>query len=119
MSGEGLLDLARRYVALSEELESGRGEIAREVLNGGGGKPEVRPTLAERPGVKGSRHPNVLKATAAEEKILELLKGKPLRASEVALALDAKQSTTSERLRRLRRRGLAAPGSSGAWAVTG
>ena len=43
MSGAGLIDLARRYVALSDELETVRGEIARSVLNGGGRPPGARP----------------------------------------------------------------------------
>jgi hypothetical protein len=36
MLGAGLVELARRYVSLSDELEVVRGEIARTVLNGAG-----------------------------------------------------------------------------------
>lgn len=45
MSGEGLVELARQYVRLSDQLEAVRGEIKRVVLNGGDGSP-VFPTSA-------------------------------------------------------------------------
>jgi hypothetical protein len=53
-----LVELAGRYVALSDELAGVRGEIAKAVLNGGGGGEPVRPTPAGRPGGTGSSHPN-------------------------------------------------------------
>ena len=38
-----LVELARRYVALSDQLEAVRGEIARAVLNGAGRKENPSP----------------------------------------------------------------------------
>ena len=117
--GAGLVELARRYVTLSDELETVRSEIARAVLNGGGGKPDPHPTGAQRPGVKGSQssHPNAAKAAEAEETILNLLRERPMRMVEIMAAMESRQSTTSERLRRLRQRGLVAA-DSGAWTAT-
>jgi predicted Rossmann fold nucleotide-binding protein DprA/Smf involved in DNA uptake len=117
MAGAGLVELARKFVDLSDQLEATRGEIARAVLNGEG--PRENPTPAPRPGVKGSQssHPNAAKAAEAEETILNLLKTRPMRMAEITAATESKQSTTSERLRRLRQRGLVVL-AGGAWAAT-
>ena len=100
MAGAGLVELARKFVELSDQLEATRGEIAQAVLNGEG--PRENPTPAQRPGGKGSQsnHPNAAKAAEAEAKILELLKARPMKMAEIVAAMEAKQSTTSERLRR-------------------
>jgi Mn-dependent DtxR family transcriptional regulator len=65
--------------------------------------------------VKGSQssHPT-LAAQEAEETILNLLRDRPMRMAEVMKEMQAKQSTTSERLRRLRQRGLVVV-DGGAW----
>jgi DNA-binding IclR family transcriptional regulator len=50
---------------------------------------------------------------AADERVLALLREKPMRPSEIAKATRAKLSTTRERLRRLRKRGVVEPGEDG------
>ncbi len=115
MSGEGLVELARKYVALSDQLEAVRGQIARAVANGAAGE-AARPTQPARSS-GGSQHPNALKAAEVEARILELLKARPMRMAEIAVETEAKQSTTSERLKRMRERGLVAL-ADGAWAIT-
>jgi hypothetical protein len=103
MSSAGLVELARRFVACNDELESLREQIKLAVVNGAGeAAPGPFVGARSRPGA----HPNALKAAEPEGRILELLKAGPLRAAEIAAAMAAKQSTTSERLRRLRQRGL-------------
>ena len=91
-----------------------QGEIRKAVLNGASDM--TRPTQPARPG--GVEHPNAVAAKEAEEKILELLKAGPLRMGEIAEATAARRTTTGERLRRLRQRGLAGPVGGGAWAAT-
>jgi hypothetical protein len=115
MSSEDLVTLARRFVACNDELERLREQIKLAVVNGAGEAAPVPFVAARsRPGA----HPNALKAAEPEGRILELLKQGPMRASAIAAALEARQSTTSERLRRLRQRGLVAL-AGGAWASTG
>jgi DNA-binding IclR family transcriptional regulator len=53
-----------------------------------------------------------------EENILDLLKAGPKRLTEIAAATEAKQSTTSERMRRMCQRSLVAPVGGGAWAAS-
>jgi predicted Rossmann fold nucleotide-binding protein DprA/Smf involved in DNA uptake len=115
MSSEGLVELARRYVACSDELESLRDQIKLAVMNGG--EPAANPTSAPRRGQPTSSHPNAKASKAVEAQILELLRTKPMKAAEIAAATSAKLVTTHDRLRRLRQRGLAAP-VDGAWAAT-
>jgi hypothetical protein len=69
-----LVELARRYVSLSDQLESVRGEIAKAVLNGGGGNPEPHPTSAQRRGEKASQpSQKMVLAAEAEAKVVEVL----------------------------------------------
>ena len=82
-----------------------------------GADPNPQRPARRGPGGQAS-HPNALAAKAAEEKILGLLKAGPLKLAEIAAATQGEQSTTSERLRCLRQRGLASPGVGGAWAAT-
>jgi hypothetical protein len=105
MSGEGLVELARKYVALSDQLEAVRGQIARTVANGAAGE-AARPTQARsQPG--GSQHPNALKAAEAEALIIERLKERPgMGTAELARATDSKVNTTTERLKRMKVKGL-------------
>jgi Bacterial regulatory protein, arsR family len=113
-----LVRLAADFVRLTGELEATRASMRKLLLNGEGGKsaaPFLRPT---RPASGGSRHPNAKAAQAAEDRILELLKGGPKRLSEIAEATEAKQSTLSERMRRLRQLGQVAPAGGGAWAAS-
>ena len=79
-----LVGLARRYVALSDELESVRGEIAKAVLNGSGGKP-AHPISPARQASGGDKHPAAVKAAAEEETILKLIQDRPgMRCAELA-----------------------------------
>jgi hypothetical protein len=102
-----LVELARRYVSLSDQLESVRGEIKLAVLNGEG--PRENPTPAERPGLKRSQsnHPNAQAAAQEEARIIELIKSQPgLRSAEIARQTNAKANTTVQRLQRMESRGL-------------
>ena len=126
-----LVGLARRYVALSDELESIRGEIAKAVLNGGdpsapfvnaqrrGGKASQgsRSQLQSRQELQPSQPNHIEAAKLAEEKILSLLRERPRRMAEISSEMQARQSTTSERLRRMRDKGLVKRDGEG-WAVS-
>jgi hypothetical protein len=99
-----LVELARRYVTLSDELANVRGEIAKAVLNGGGGNEPARPTSPARQASGG--HPNAKVAQQAEAKIIEVLRSSPgLKTTEIAKAMDSKLNTTTQRLSRMRDRG--------------
>ena len=110
---EDLRVLAADYVRLSSEIEDLRRRMLSALTNGAAANP-IRPV---RTG--GGHHPKgrEAKAAEAEAEILELLKGGPKRMAEIGAATEAKQSTLSVRLRRLRQRGLAAPVGGGAWAA--
>ena len=133
MGDVGLVELARRYVALSDELEAVRGEIRRAVINGGGGAPEVHPTLggelpAKAKAAKTSKttqstHPSRdevwARSKAADEAALELLRSQSgLKTGQIAAALQANKSTTGQRMQRLADRGMAARDDSGGWSAT-
>jgi hypothetical protein len=101
MSGEGLVELARRYVAVSDELAVIRGEIRKAVLNGGAGEEPQIPFTRPARVSGGVQRP----AKEAEGAIVELLKEQPwLGTSAIAKALGAKVVTTQDRLRRLKKR---------------
>jgi DNA-binding NtrC family response regulator len=121
MSAVGdLRALAERYVTLTGEVEDVRRAMLACLTNGAGESPVVRPTSARsKPGEKGSRskHPNAQLAAEAEGQILDLLKTRPMRMAEIASEMGAKQTTTTERLRRLRERGQIVPADGGGWAV--
>jgi hypothetical protein len=116
----GLVELARRYVSLSDELESVREQIKREVLNGAGEIPQAPFVRAERPGAKGPQHPSALKAAAAEAKMLDLIRASPgMGTTALAKAAGSKTSTTIERLRRMRERGEVVGGGADGWTAPG
>ena len=107
-----LVELARRYVTLSDQLEAVRGEITRAVLNGSGGEP-VRPIQPARSS-GGGQHPNAIAAAAAEALIIERLKERPgMGTAELARASDSKVNTVAQRLQRLRARELVQGGGEG------
>ena len=119
-----LVTLAREFVKLSDQLEATRAEIAKAVLNGGGGGEPVRPTRPARaPGGKPQPQPqepqpNHLElAKQAESQILAMLKERPHRMAEISSEMKARQSTTSERLRRMREKGLIKRDGEG-WAAS-
>jgi winged helix-turn-helix DNA-binding protein len=106
MGEAGVVDLCRRLVVLTDELEVCREALKRALLNGGGG--------SERPFslVPAGR----LGAEEAEQAIVRLLGDQPgLRTAAVAAAVGAKLNTTSERLKRLRRKGEVMGGGSEGW----
>jgi hypothetical protein len=118
MSGEGLVELARRYVRCSDELASLRDQIKRAVLNGGGDPPNVPFSKPAR--ASGGSNQKAIAAAEAEQRILALLKDRPsLRTTEVAKATGAKTPTVVERLRRLQAKGLIErEDASGGWTVS-
>jgi hypothetical protein len=71
----GLVELARRYVALNDELESVRELIKRAVVNGA--EPTENPTRAERRCGNRVRIRRPFCARPAERKIIELLQQSP------------------------------------------
>lgn len=114
MSGAGLVELARRYVACSDELESLREQIKLAVVNGGGDdKPSAPFVEAGRPGRTGSRlqsqesqSQKMILAQEAEERIVELLRRTPgLKTGQIAERTASKTNTVVERLKRLRAKG--------------
>ena len=117
-----LVTLARKFVDLSDQLEAVRAEIAKAVLNGGGGATPKAPFVkAGRPGRTGSQsqHPNAILAQQAESQIIELIKTTPgLKTTEIAKETGSKVNTTTQRLARMRERGLITRGDGGSgWAA--
>ena len=121
---QNLIELAERFVRQSRELDETRAAMKRLLLNGAGDHP-VRPPPAGRPGRTGSQpqpqpqpqepQPNHLElAKQAESQTLAMLKERPHRMAEISSEMKARQSTTSERLRRLREKGLVTQ-ANGAW----
>jgi hypothetical protein len=107
-----LVALAQRYVSLSAELEETRSAMRAALMNGSDGNP----TKAGSSGLPNKRiHHEALLAQskAAEERVLALLREKPMRPSEIARVTRGKLSTTRERLRRLRKRGVVEPAADG------
>src|SRR6478672_8908666 len=79
MSNDGLVELARRFVELSDQIEDVRDQIKHAIVNGGGGKPELRPftrPVRRASGGNGS-HPSPISAAKAEQKMLEIIKATP------------------------------------------
>lgn len=111
MGDAGLVDLARRFVELSDELETVRGEIKRAVLNGAGENRPFSPAVRQRPAGKA--------AEEAEKAIVKVLEDKPnLGTSALAKATSASVNTTKERLKRLRAKGTVTGGGAEGWRTT-
>ena len=116
MSGEGLVELARRYVACSDELEALRGEIRKAVLNGVGGEDRAAPFTRPARVLSGVQRANLVGAQAAEARIVELLKERPsLKTGAIAAATGSNVQTTADRLKRLRKRGAIGGGGVDGW----
>jgi hypothetical protein len=120
----GLVELARRFVALSDELEAIRGEIRMAVLNGVGpaGNPPqpVGGAGGREPAAKQYPDRETIRAMSAQqdEAVMELLKSQPgLRTAEIARAIGGNKSTLQQRLQRLSSRGQVQRDDNGAWAV--
>jgi hypothetical protein len=108
----GLVELAQRYVSLSAELEETRSAMRAALMNGW----DKNPTKAGSPDPpnKGTDRESVLaQSKAADERVLALLREKPMRPSEIVRVTHGKLSTTRERLRRLRKRGVVEPAGDG------
>jgi DNA-binding transcriptional ArsR family regulator len=112
---EDLRTLAETYVALTGQIEEVRRAMLACLTNGADPNPMHPARLSSG---SQSNHPNAAKAAEAEEKIIALLRERPMKAVEITAATESRQSTTSERLRRLRQRGLVTLGGGGAWAAT-
>jgi hypothetical protein len=114
----GLVELARRYVALSDELETIRDGIKRAVLNGA--RPKENPqSPARKGGLKSSPPAHIVAAAQAEAKILELLREQPgMGTAALARATESRVNTTGERLKRLKARHLITPAEGGGWAAS-
>jgi hypothetical protein len=114
-----LAELARRYVSLSDELESVRDQIKRALMkDAGDAAPTPRPMPA-RP-TKPGGHPNAAAAQEAEAKIIELLRATPgLGTAAIARSTGAKVNTTAERLKRLKAKGLTVGGGADGWTAAG
>jgi predicted transcriptional regulator len=117
----GLIELARRYVACADELESLREQIKLAVINGGGETtPKVPFASAQRRGRQASQpnHPNAQAAAQEESKIIELIKSQPgMRSVEIARRTGAKANTVAQRLQRMESKGLISRGDgrAGGW----
>jgi hypothetical protein len=127
-----LVELARKYVTLSDQLEAVRSDIKRAVMNGGAmAEPRVpfsrpaRPSGGSKPKARSNRsaaqslHPKAIAAARVDQEIVGLLKTKPgLKTGEIAKATSSKVSTTVERLRRMTARGLAQRDGDGAYTAS-
>jgi hypothetical protein len=110
--------LAEKYVVLTGQIEEVRSAMLVCLTANGADANPHQP--ARRPGGgQATQHPKALAAQEVEAKILDLLRARPMRLAEIVTAMEARQSTTSERLRRLRQRGLVALVDGGAWAASG
>jgi hypothetical protein len=90
----GLVELAQRYVSLSAQLEETRNAMRAALMKGSDGNP----TMAGSPDPpnKGlDREAVLVQSKAADERVLALLREKPMRPSEIVRATQGKLSTTS------------------------
>ena len=112
----GLVELARKFVTLSAELEETRNAMRAALMNGSDGNP-TKAGSSGPPNKGMDREAFLAQTKAADERVLALLREKPMRPSEIVRATHGKLSTTRERLRRLRKRGVVEPAEDG-WRVT-
>ena len=113
----GLVELAQRYVSLSAELEETRNAMRAALLNESNENP-TKAGLSGPPNTRINREAFLAQSKAADERVLVLLREKPMRPSEIVRATQAKLSTTRKRLRRLRGRGVVEPAAEG-WRLAG
>jgi hypothetical protein len=113
----GLVELAQKFVALSAELEETRNAMRAALMNGSDGNPMTAGSTGRHK--RGMNREAILaQSKAAEERVLALLREKPMRPSEIVRATQGKHSTTRERLQRLRKRGVVEPAADG-WRLAG
>ena len=108
----GLVELAQRYVSLSAELEETRSAMRAALMNGSDRNP-TNAGSSGPPNKRTDRESVLAQSKAADERVLALLREKPMRPSEIVRATQGKLSTTRERLRRLRKRGVVEPAEDG------
>jgi tRNA(Ile)-lysidine synthase TilS/MesJ len=113
----GLVELAQRYVSLSAELEKTRNAMRAALLNGSNENP-TKAGSSGPPNKRINREAFLAQSKVADERMLALLRQKPMRPNEIAKATRGKLSTTRERLRRLHKRGAVEPAAEG-WRLTG
>ena len=114
----GLVELARQYVALSDQLETVRRQIKLAVMNGGemAKAPFVR---AARPGEKSGSQQAKAIAAAAERKLLDLIRQQPgTGTAALARSTGAKVNTSAERLKRMKLRGEVHGGGAVGWTAS-
>jgi hypothetical protein len=127
-----LVALAKEYVAVSGQLAEIRNAMRVALANGAGGEPAkarhpielgARPAKPSgrtkvRQNKSSSRHAQMLaQARAAEEEVLSRVRNGMTRTMEIAAATSSKTSTVSERLRRLKAKGLVVLAEGGGWAA--
>ncbi len=118
MGSDDLVALAKRFVDLTAEIEDTRRAMLTCLTNGAGGE-ATRPTHAGPAGPStssGEAPPQafdksasnrMIEAAASEARIIEVLKQQPgMGIMALAAATSSKKSTTAQRLRRLREKGL-------------
>jgi hypothetical protein len=113
----GLVQLAEKFVALSAELEETRNAMRAALMNGSEGNP-TRAGTSGPPNKGMDREAFLAQSKATDERVLALLREKPMRPSEIVRATQGKLITTRERLRRLQKRGVVEPAADG-WRLAG
>jgi predicted Rossmann fold nucleotide-binding protein DprA/Smf involved in DNA uptake len=106
--------LAERYVTLEREIAEVRNAMRHALGNGVDAAPNPPPARS-KPG--GSRAEALAQAAEAEQRVLALLKDRPMKAAEIARQTASKVSTTAERMNRLERRGMVQRAIDGAWSL--
>ena len=112
----GLVQLAEKFVALSAELEETRNAM-RDARTNGSDRNATRAGSSGPPNKGIDRDAVLAQSKAADERVLALLREKPMRPSEIAEAMQGNLSTTRERLRRLHKRGVVESAAEG-WRAT-
>jgi hypothetical protein len=114
---KALVELAERYLTLTRELEETRSAMKAILMNGAGDE-QPRPTQGSLRKAASQSQGRFVNARAADEQVLALLRTRPMRSVEIVKATSGKTSTVSERLRRLRQKGLVEPCEGGGWTAT-
>ena len=113
----GLVELARRYVNLSDQLEGVREPIKRALVHGAGDAGPPRPMQARS---KPGGHPNTVKAAEVDQRVIALIRDHPgMKTGALAKETGSRMSTMAERLRRLKARGEVHGGGDGGWPAPG
>jgi hypothetical protein len=110
--GHDLRSLAETYVRLETELEDVRRAMLAALTNGAA-PANPTPRSGSKPGSDRFRE-----AAEAEDRIVTLLRNQPgLKTAEIAKETAGKLNTVTERLKRLRTKGMVTGGGSDGWSV--